>query len=155
MALKLKPYPEYKQSGVQWLDKIPNHWEIGRLKNLCRFAYGDSLPNDKREDGVVRVYGSNGVVGTHVRANTKGACLVIGRKGSFGKINYSKEAVFAIDTTFYVDQRCTRARLRWLYYLLIWARLDGVSRDSAVPGLDREEAYKHILLYCPLGACRT
>jgi type I restriction enzyme, S subunit len=29
----MKPYPEYKESGVEWLGKIPSHWNITRLKN--------------------------------------------------------------------------------------------------------------------------
>ncbi len=34
MSLTLKPYPEYKDSGLPWLGKIPAHWEVrgnGRL----------------------------------------------------------------------------------------------------------------------------
>ncbi len=26
--MKLKPYPEYKESGVPWLGKVPGHWEV-------------------------------------------------------------------------------------------------------------------------------
>ena len=26
--MKLKPYPEYKDSGVPWLGEIPAHWEV-------------------------------------------------------------------------------------------------------------------------------
>ncbi len=33
--MKLLPYPEYKDSGVPWLGKIPKHWEIRRLKYLA------------------------------------------------------------------------------------------------------------------------
>lgn len=29
--MKLKPYPEYKESGVEWLGKSPEHWEVRRL----------------------------------------------------------------------------------------------------------------------------
>jgi type I restriction enzyme S subunit len=28
MTINLKPYPEYKDSGVEWLGKIPQHWQI-------------------------------------------------------------------------------------------------------------------------------
>ena len=28
MSVTLKPYPEYKDSGVPWLGKIPQHWNI-------------------------------------------------------------------------------------------------------------------------------
>ncbi len=31
-----KPYPEYKDSGVPWLGKVPSGWNIKRLKFLCR-----------------------------------------------------------------------------------------------------------------------
>jgi type I restriction enzyme S subunit len=30
-----KPYPAYKDSGVEWLGKVPEHWEIIRLKHLA------------------------------------------------------------------------------------------------------------------------
>ena len=30
-----KPYPEYKDSGVEWLGEIPAHWEVSRLRHLC------------------------------------------------------------------------------------------------------------------------
>ena len=26
------PYPDYKESGVQWLGKVPAHWEVNRLR---------------------------------------------------------------------------------------------------------------------------
>jgi type I restriction enzyme S subunit len=31
----VKPYPEYKDSGVQWLGEIPAHWKIRRLKHTA------------------------------------------------------------------------------------------------------------------------
>ena len=31
-----RPYPEYKDSGVQWLGEVPAHWEVKRFKNLAR-----------------------------------------------------------------------------------------------------------------------
>jgi hypothetical protein len=24
----LKPYPEYRQSGIPWLGRIPSHWDV-------------------------------------------------------------------------------------------------------------------------------
>ncbi|MHC9543890.1 MAG: type I restriction endonuclease subunit R [Vulcanimicrobiota bacterium] len=32
----LKPYPEYKESGVPWLGKVPAHWEVRRIKTILR-----------------------------------------------------------------------------------------------------------------------
>jgi type I restriction enzyme S subunit len=111
-----------------------------RLRRVARFAYGDSLA--ERDDGDIAVYGSNGCVGSHAVPNTTGPVLVVGRKGSFGKVQYSEAPVFAIDTTFFVDARHTDANLRWLYYVLLTLRLDDLSGDVGVPGLSREKAYE-------------
>ncbi len=32
---RFRPYPEYKESGVDWLGGIPAHWEVERLKSLA------------------------------------------------------------------------------------------------------------------------
>jgi type I restriction enzyme S subunit len=34
MITDLKPYPEYKESGVQWLGQVPRHWEVLPLRGL-------------------------------------------------------------------------------------------------------------------------
>ena len=148
-------YPIYRDSGVEWLGEIPAHWGTRQLKRLCTFEYGDSLSGDSRTDGHVDVYGSNGPIGSHNYPNTLGPCLVVGRKGSFGKVNYSRSPVFAIDTTFFVDGRHTDAQLRWLYYLLTFLRLDTTTKDSAIPGLDREDAYAHKVPVCGLSEQRA
>ena len=132
------------------MGSIPTHWEASQLKRVCTFEYGDSLAAESRVEGDVQVYGSNGPVGKHNSSNTCGSTLVIGRKGSFGKVNYSTSPVFAIDTTFFVDSRYTHAHLRWLYYVLTVIRLDASTKDSAIPGLDREDAYAQMVPICDL-----
>ncbi|ENK7137694.1 restriction endonuclease subunit S [Enterobacter roggenkampii] len=34
---KYKAYPEYKDSGVEWLGRVPKHWSAKSLKFLCTF----------------------------------------------------------------------------------------------------------------------
>lgn len=29
-------YPQYKDSGVEWLGKVPQHWDVKRLRQSCR-----------------------------------------------------------------------------------------------------------------------
>ena len=36
MIADLKPYPRMKDSGVPWLGKVPEHWEVRRGKWLFR-----------------------------------------------------------------------------------------------------------------------
>ena len=35
MITNLKPYPSVKDSGVEWLGEVPEHWEVRRLRNLA------------------------------------------------------------------------------------------------------------------------
>lgn len=129
---------------------VPVGWQFVPLKRITRFGYGDALASDHREQGGVKVYGSNGPFDEHSEANTQAPCIVVGRKGSYGKLNYSTEPVFAVDTTFVVDQRHTNADLRFLYYLLGVLGLDELSDDTAVPGLSREKAYQALSPLPPL-----
>ena len=149
MIATLAPYPEMRDSGLAGLGEVPRHWDVRRLKNVCRLNYGDSLGSNSRSSGTVAVFGSNGQIGWHNVANTKDPCIVVGRKGSFGKINYVEDSVFAIDATFFVDERSSTADLRWLYYCLEWLGLDKVTKDSAIPGLDRQDAYTRRLVTPP------
>ena len=152
---RIQPYPEYKASGIEWIGEIPAHWSALPIKRVCRFVYGESLAAADRVNGEFAVFGSNGRVGTHDRPNTSAPCLIVGRKGSSGKVNYSTLAVFAIDTTFAIDARHTKEDLRWLYYALQSSRLDTISKDSAIPGLDREDAYARAIAIGPTREQRT
>ena len=29
-----KPYPAYKDSGVEWIGQVPEHWQVKRLKHF-------------------------------------------------------------------------------------------------------------------------
>ncbi len=140
-----KSYPQYKDSGVEWIGEIPVRWETKCLKYVARLGYGDSLSADLREEGTTPVFGSNGLIGFHSTANTLSPALIVGRKGSFGKVTYVDEPCFAIDTTFFIDSRLTQVHLRWLYYALQLLKLDEFSQDSAVPGLGRDFVYEQWL----------
>ncbi|MGQ7866191.1 restriction endonuclease subunit S [Bacillus sp. WC2502] len=36
MVKHLKPYEKYKETGLQWVDTMPAHWELTRNKNVLR-----------------------------------------------------------------------------------------------------------------------
>ena len=81
---------------------------------------------------------SNGIIGHTHTPNTRSECLIIGRKGSSGKVVHSGNPCFAIDTTFFVDCCGTSSNIRWLYYLLTFLELESLAGDVGVPGLNRE-----------------
>jgi len=143
----LDPNAKLKDSGIPWIGEIPEGWEIGRLKNKTLIKYGASLSELERIEGNISVFGSNGEVGKHNKSITQGKTLIIGRKGSYGKLNLSENSCFPIDTTYFIDNTCTKCDIKYLYYLLSQLELDEISRDSAVPGLSREVVYNKVIPY--------
>ena len=59
----MRPYPSYKESGVEWIGKIPSGWDLPRVKYLLRDdgfrsgPFGSSLITDQlAETGNYLVY---------------------------------------------------------------------------------------------------
>lgn len=117
------------------------NWPRVQVRHIARLEYGSSLPAGDRIEGDIAVFGSNGPVGSHNFCNTGSPVVVVGRKGSHGKLRFSSSPVFAIDTTYFIDPACTQADIRWLYYTLSSLGLDRTGQDVGVPGLSREYAY--------------
>jgi len=125
-------------------------WKRVSLGEVCEFRYGKSLPEQNRIPGRHRVFGSNGPVGTHLASLTTGPTIIIGRKGSFGAIHYSDTSCWPIDTTYYVEPSSTTCDLKWLAYRLDALSLKNLNRAAAIPGLNREDAYRQELLLPPM-----
>jgi type I restriction enzyme S subunit len=47
--MSVAPYPEYKDSGVEWVGEIPAHWQFIPLKRAIGFTTGWTPPTG-RED---------------------------------------------------------------------------------------------------------
>ena len=140
-----KRYERYKDSGIEWIGEIPEHWDVTKLKRLAILSYGESLSAENRVSGSVPVYGSGGVIGFHNNANTSNPVIIIGRKGSYGSVFYSKHPVFVIDTAYFINAQSCSVSLKWLHYLIPLLELDKLSQDTGVPGLSRSYAYEKII----------
>ena len=122
-------------------------WQRAKLKVITRFGYGDAFPAEEAQEGSFKVFGSNGPYSCFSRSNTLGPAIIVGRKGSYGKVNWSAEPCFASDTTFFIDSSTTQNDLRWIFWLLQTLRLDEGSNEAAVPGLNRENAYEKDVVF--------
>lgn len=116
-------------------------WISEKFGEIAELVYGKSLPKHSRVDGMVPVYGSNGIVGYHNEAIVDQAGIIVGRKGSAGCINFSKVPFCPIDTTFYITQDTTKLDLEFLRFALEKLDLTRILGDVGVPGLNREMAY--------------
>ena len=130
--------------------KVPEGWKHLYLGDVIDLEYGKSLPHkDREESGDVPVYGSNGVVGQHDVALVNGPCIVVGRKGSAGAVTLAGTSCWPIDTAYFVRPYGGMS-LKYTSLMLLAARLEELDRATAIPGLNREEAYLRETLLPPL-----
>ena len=136
-----KKYKELPPVDTSKLPELPEGWVWSKLGELVTFEYGKGLRKDKRQlNGNVPVYGSNGLVGYHSVSLTEKSCLVVGRKGSSGSIHLSRVPCWPIDTTYFIEPP-KEVNLFFLYYLLSTLNLGSLDKSTAIPGLNRNDAY--------------
>ncbi|MXZ72678.1 MAG: hypothetical protein F4Z04_14420 [Acidobacteria bacterium] len=71
MAADLRPYPDYKDSGMEWLGKVPAHWRVASVKRHYAIRLGKMLQPGRRgsEDCRVPYLKAKHVQWFEVRAN--------------------------------------------------------------------------------------
>lgn len=120
------------------------------MGSICEFNYGKSLPKNNREhSGSFDVYGSNGIVGKHSKYLIDSPCIIVGRKGAAGEVQISMSPCWPIDTTYYILEN-PNYELKFLYYLLKSLQLSALDKSTAIPGLNRNDAYEKIICLPPL-----
>ncbi len=129
-------------------------WPRVRLGDMLSLEYGKSLPARARDPhGEFPVAGSNGPDGKHTSALVSSPGIVVGRKGSAGRIYWYENDFWPIDTTYYVVPKLS-LDMRWTYYLLSRLRLDRLATTTGVPGLNRNDAYALEISLPPLSEQR-
>ncbi|WP_395593348.1 restriction endonuclease subunit S [Pseudomonas sp. B26140] len=118
----------------------PATWSLVKLGEISEFKYGKALPATVRDGGEFPVYGSNGIVGQHSTWLSVGPTIIIGRKGSVGEVCFSDKNCSPIDTTYYVDS-FEFLEPKFYFYLLKTLRLGHLNKSTAIPGLNRQDAY--------------
>ena len=124
-------------------------WDKLKLGEFCTLNYGRNLPSSKRQKGSVPVFSSAGQIDFHTSAYVESQGIIIGRKGSVGKIYFSDKPFFPIDTTYYIIPN-ENYNLKFLFYNIQTLGLENLNSDAAVPGLNRETAYSQLISIPPL-----
>ncbi|MDH7578512.1 MAG: restriction endonuclease subunit S [Bacillota bacterium] len=131
-----QPYPAYKPSGVEWLGEVPAHWEVRRLKTLCRMKAGANITNQSIEpSGDFPVYGGNGVRGYTSDFTHEGEFILIGRQGALcGNVHLVQGRFWASEHAVVVSLYGGHD-LQWFAALLEAMNLNQYSMAAAQPGL--------------------
>jgi len=55
----LNPNVPMRDSGIEWIGKIPEHWEIKKLKYISKIKYGLGQPPREKENGLPLIRATN------------------------------------------------------------------------------------------------
>lgn len=143
----LDPKAKMKDSGIDWIGQIPEHWEVRSFKMLMSIQRGHDLTAEKFKSGDVPVYGSGGLMGFHNAKTSKAPSIVIGRSGSVGKLQYIEKDFWAHNTVIYMTENKGND-IKYLFYLLKSVDLSALATQTAVPTLDRKNVLSYKIPCC-------
>ncbi len=132
---------QIKEKVSNWFNK---GFSMEKIEKVFLLEYGKPLPEIKRIAGEYPVMGSNGVSGYHNEYLIKAPAIIVGRKGSAGKVVYVEKNCYPIDTTFYVKpiKECS---MKYLYWILIELELEKMIVGIGVPGINRNDVYQRLI----------
>ena len=127
----LDPNVPMKDSGVDWIGEIPEHWEVKKMKTFARIKNGIDYKHVESDSGY-SVYGSGGQFTFANRFLYKGEAVLLGRKGTIDKPLYVNEAFWTVDTMFYAVCN-TRVVTKYLYFCATTIPFGFYSTATALP----------------------
>lgn len=132
----LNPNAPMKNSGIDWIGEIPEHWGICRIRNMVETQSGSNLTTTEISDiGDYPVYGGNGIRGFYNDFLIEGDYVLIGRQGALcGNINYAHGKFWATEHAVVCYPKRDFETI-WFGELLRAMNLGQYSLSSAQPGL--------------------
>lgn len=127
---------EMKDSGVEWIGKIPQNWKLLKLKRIVNLKSGTSLTSDRiLDEGKYQVFGGNGPRGYIDDYTNEGNFVLIGRQGALcGNINYANGKFWATEHAI-ICYPLKDIDTIWLGETLRAMNLNQYSISAAQPGL--------------------
>ena len=131
-----QPYLAYKDSGVEWLGKVPEPWEVRRLKTISHMQSGEAITAMSiNPNGDYRVFGGNGLRGYTSDYTHDGEFVLIGRQGALcGNIHLTRGRFWASEHAVVATLSPAHV-LEWFGALLEVMDLNQYSIAAAQPGL--------------------
>lgn len=124
---------QFKDSGIEWIGKIPELWNTCQLKRLLMFQNGQDYKHVESDCGYP-VYGSGGVFMHASQYLYDGEAILFGRKGTIDRPLYVNEKFWTVDTMYYAIPK-SQAIGRYLYYLATLLPYTKYQTSTALPSM--------------------
>ncbi|MGV3157151.1 restriction endonuclease subunit S [Staphylococcus simulans] len=113
-----------------------------KLKDLVNIKYGKNQKNVKNPRGEYPILGTGGIMDYADDFLYDKPSVLIGRKGSIGKVKYIEEPFWTIDTLFYTIVNENLVIPKYLYYKLSQIDFNYYNEGTTIPSLRTETLYK-------------
>lgn len=113
-----------------------------KLKDLVNIKYGKNQKNVKNPRGKYPILGTGGIMDYADDFLYDKPSVLIGRKGSIGKVKYIEEPFWTIDTLFYTIVNEKLVIPKYLYYKLSQIDFNYYNEGTTIPSLRTETLYK-------------
>ncbi|MGD0090486.1 MAG: restriction endonuclease subunit S [Planctomycetota bacterium] len=124
-------------------------WRESTWGEEISLEYGKALRNYDTVSGKFRVFGSNGPIGWTSQPLAPGPGVILGRKGAYRGVEFSRDPFFVIDTAYYVVPK-TELDMRWLFYAINHHKLGEIDDGSPIPSTTRAAVYVRDIQIPPL-----
>ena len=138
-------YPVYRESGIEWLGKIPDHWEVRRLKFVAEIQNGRDYKEVESSEGYP-VFGSGGVFRFATEYLYDGESVLFGRKGTIDKPLYVNEKFWTVDTMFY-SVILEQTHGRFLYFFATTLQFNLLATQTALPSITQTDLGNYLISY--------
>ena len=137
-------YPKYKDSGVEWLGQVPEHWEVMQFKRIASICNGHDYKDVEDSNGAYPVIGSGGEFARASSYIFDGESVLLGRKGTIDKPLYINGPFWAVDTMFYT-KIADHAFPKFVYYNALTIPFALYSTNTALPSMTNEDLSAHVI----------
>jgi type I restriction enzyme S subunit len=119
---------------------VSEGWRQSTWGDEITLEYGKAIRGYQDAVAPYRVFGSNGPIGWSENALAQGPGVILGRKGAYRGVHFSRDPFFVIDTAYYVKPK-SEMDMRWLYYAIIHHKLGEIDDGSPIPSTTRAAVY--------------
>lgn len=133
----LDPNAPLKDSGIEWIGQIPEHWEVGSYKRCMKINNGQDYKHIVATEGVP-VIGSGGQFAFSSDYMYEGEVVFLGRKGTVDKPMYYNGKFWAVDTMFYSIPNYY-AFCKYMYYQALTFPFNRYSTATALPSMTQND----------------
>ena len=88
------------------------------LAELVTIKYGKNQKKVASDTGEIPIYGTGGLMGFATEALYDKPSVLIGRKGTIGKVKYVDHPFWTVDTLFYTIVNTEIVLPKYLYYVM-------------------------------------